>query len=147
MEVVHPRCAGLDVHKKTMTACVITPQGRERRSFRTLTAVLLSLVESCSAPQLPSSRLEGPRKRLVELVTVWAEQMARRRRLRDDDVQHHEVERRLAKAINRLDRQVAEMGRRLAMRFACGSAPQSSSNGGQGQVKAHAKPGEATGLE
>lgn len=45
MEVVHPRCAGLDIHKKTVTACVITPQGRERRNFRTLTAALLALVE------------------------------------------------------------------------------------------------------
>ena len=25
MEVVHERCAGLDVHKKTVVACVLTP--------------------------------------------------------------------------------------------------------------------------
>lgn len=45
MEVVHPRCAGLDVHKKSVTACVITPQGRMRKTFRTLTGALVSLVE------------------------------------------------------------------------------------------------------
>jgi len=43
MDVVYPRCAGLDVHKKTVTACVITPEGREVRTFGTMTAELLAL--------------------------------------------------------------------------------------------------------
>jgi transposase len=43
MEVLHPYCAGLDVHKKTVVACAITPAGRELRTFGTLTAELLEL--------------------------------------------------------------------------------------------------------
>lgn len=45
MEVLYPRCCGLDVHKKMVTACVITPEGRETRSFGTVTAELLKLKE------------------------------------------------------------------------------------------------------
>jgi transposase len=45
MRVVHKRCAGLDVHKKTVVACVLTPEGQEIRTFSTLTADLLLLVE------------------------------------------------------------------------------------------------------
>lgn len=48
MKVVYERCAGLDVHKKTVVACVIVPneQGgwhRETRTFGTVMAELLSL--------------------------------------------------------------------------------------------------------
>jgi len=43
MEVLYSRCCGLDVHKKTVTACVITPEGREIRSFGTMTNDLLKL--------------------------------------------------------------------------------------------------------
>ncbi|HKG33868.1 MAG TPA: IS110 family transposase [Gemmatimonadales bacterium] len=45
MRVVHERCAGLDVHKKTVVACVLTPQGREVRTFSTVTEELLALVD------------------------------------------------------------------------------------------------------
>lgn len=43
MDIVYPRCAGLDVHKKTVVACAITPEGRQRRTFDTLTRDLLAL--------------------------------------------------------------------------------------------------------
>lgn len=48
MEVVHPVCAGLDVHKKTVVACAIVPgpdgqPQKHLRSFGTLTADLLAL--------------------------------------------------------------------------------------------------------
>jgi transposase len=48
MDVVYPHCAGLDVHKKTVVACVITPDAatgwhKEIRSFGTMTADLLAL--------------------------------------------------------------------------------------------------------
>src|SRR5690242_3326030 len=47
MEVLHPRCAGLDVHKETVVACVrLADQGevaREVRTFATTTAGLLTL--------------------------------------------------------------------------------------------------------
>jgi len=45
MRVVHERCAGLDVHKKTVVACVITPEGREIRTFSMMTEDLLALVD------------------------------------------------------------------------------------------------------
>ncbi len=45
MEVVNPRCCGLDVHKKTVVACVITPGKKETRTFYTMTNDLLKLKE------------------------------------------------------------------------------------------------------
>lgn len=43
MQVVHERCAGLDVHKKTVVACVWQPEGKEIRTFPTMTEDLLRL--------------------------------------------------------------------------------------------------------
>jgi transposase len=45
MEVIHERCCGLDVHKKTVVACVITPQGKETRTFSTMTQGLLEMAD------------------------------------------------------------------------------------------------------
>lgn len=45
MEVIAKHCCGLDVHKRSVTACVITPKGKEVRQFGTLTAELLSLAD------------------------------------------------------------------------------------------------------
>lgn len=45
MQVVHERCAGLDVHKKTVVASVITPEGQETRTFGTVTKELLALAD------------------------------------------------------------------------------------------------------
>jgi len=48
MEVIHPRCAGLDVHKDTVVACVRLALGgqvkREIKTFETTTSGLLSLL-------------------------------------------------------------------------------------------------------
>lgn len=48
MDVVHARCAGLDVHKKTVVACALQPGPggsvtRETRTFSTMTGALESL--------------------------------------------------------------------------------------------------------
>jgi transposase len=48
MEVVHLQCAGLDVHKKTVVAAIMVPDGqggvrKEVRTFATMTADLLGL--------------------------------------------------------------------------------------------------------
>jgi transposase len=43
MEILYPRCCGLDIHKKVVVACIITPKGRETRSFSTMTDDLLEL--------------------------------------------------------------------------------------------------------
>lgn len=45
MEIVHQRCCGLDVHKKSITACIITPQGKEVKNYSTMTDSLLELVD------------------------------------------------------------------------------------------------------
>jgi transposase len=50
MDTLHDRCAGLDVHKKTVVACVrrVEPGGavrRETRTFGTMTADLLDLAD------------------------------------------------------------------------------------------------------
>lgn len=43
MEITNPRCCGLDVHKKSVVACVLTPEGQETRTFTTMTKDLLEL--------------------------------------------------------------------------------------------------------
>lgn len=45
MDVLHERCCGLDVHKKSITACIITPKGKEIRTFSTMTRNLIELVD------------------------------------------------------------------------------------------------------
>jgi transposase len=50
MEVVYPCCCGLDVHKASITACVLGAEGRgptrkEKRRFGTFTADLLALAD------------------------------------------------------------------------------------------------------
>lgn len=52
MKVVYERCCGLDVHKKTVVACLIAPgsgsqanPGKEIRTFGTMTADLLALTD------------------------------------------------------------------------------------------------------
>ena len=49
MEVVYEYCCGLDIHKKTVVACVVVPgpgkqAHKEIRTFNTMTADLLELV-------------------------------------------------------------------------------------------------------
>ena len=48
MEIVHTHCAGLDVHKKTVVATILVPDGqggvfKETRTFETMTVDLLAL--------------------------------------------------------------------------------------------------------
>ena len=43
METIYERCCGLDIHKKSVTACLLTPQGKAIRTFGTMTADLLEL--------------------------------------------------------------------------------------------------------
>jgi transposase len=49
MEVLYPRCAGLDVHKDTVFACVRLAHDarvtRERQTFGTTTRELLTLLD------------------------------------------------------------------------------------------------------
>ena len=45
MQVINNHCAGLDVHKKTVVACVITPQIKEIRTFGTMTNEILEMCD------------------------------------------------------------------------------------------------------
>src|SRR5215468_5995169 len=50
MDVIYPRCCGLDVHKKTVVACcILSTEGpqpvKETRTFRTMTTDLLALAD------------------------------------------------------------------------------------------------------
>jgi len=64
MEVVHERCCGLDVHKKTVVACVlITEAGgtlrKEVRTFSTMTADLIALGDWLSAVRIEQVAMES----------------------------------------------------------------------------------------
>lgn len=43
MQKIYERCCGLDVHKKSITACLITPNGKEIQTFGTMTEDVLAL--------------------------------------------------------------------------------------------------------
>ena len=43
MEIIYERCCGLDIHKSSITACVIVGKQKEIRTFGTMTGDLLSL--------------------------------------------------------------------------------------------------------
>lgn len=49
MDVLYQRCVGLDIHRDTVVACLITPEGRELRTFGTMTEDLLTLADWLTA--------------------------------------------------------------------------------------------------
>jgi len=64
MQVVHPRCCGLDVHKKTVVACVVVTEAdgsvqREVRTFGTMTADLLALADWLSQTDVQQVAMES----------------------------------------------------------------------------------------
>jgi transposase len=64
MEVVYSRCAGLDVHKKTVVACVMTPDAegkfqKDIRTFGTMTADLLTLLDWLQAHAITHVAMES----------------------------------------------------------------------------------------
>jgi transposase len=64
MQVVYARCCGLDVHQKTVVACVLLtePTGRvqrEVRTFGTMTADLLALNDWLNALAVEQVALES----------------------------------------------------------------------------------------
>ena len=58
MEVLYPRCAGLDVHKESVVACIRIASGgevvTEVQTFNTTTASLVSLAASTSGSEFPT---------------------------------------------------------------------------------------------
>jgi transposase len=64
MQVIHQRCCGLDIHKKTIVACVlITAQEgtvqKQTRSFSTMTTGLLTLVDWLDSWQITHVAMES----------------------------------------------------------------------------------------
>lgn len=59
MRVVHDRCCGLDVHKKTVVACVLTSKTKETRTFGTMTRDLLGLAEWLQAEKVSHVVMES----------------------------------------------------------------------------------------
>ncbi|HKB38070.1 MAG TPA: IS110 family transposase [Gemmataceae bacterium] len=64
MDILHPHCAGLDVHKETVVACVrhCTPAGKvtqQTRTFPTHTAALLSLLDWLRAEGVSHAAMES----------------------------------------------------------------------------------------
>jgi len=47
MDVVYPRCCGIDVHKKMVVACLITPENKDgdTKTFSTMTDELIEMKE------------------------------------------------------------------------------------------------------
>ena len=63
MEVVYEYCCGLDIHKKTVVACVVVPgpgkqPHKEIRTFNTMTADLLELADWLTAHRVTQIALE-----------------------------------------------------------------------------------------
>jgi transposase len=83
MEVVYPRCCGLDLHKRTVVACLLTPGPRgkpskEVRTFGTMTDDLLALSDWLTATGCTHVAMEStgvlwkPIFNLLELLLVNA---------------------------------------------------------------------------
>jgi hypothetical protein len=49
LKVLYERCAGCDIHKKTVTIHVVVPKGGETRTYGTTTTELLEAVEGLVA--------------------------------------------------------------------------------------------------
>ncbi len=64
MDVINPRCCGLDIHKRTVVACLIVPgptgaPRKELRTFSTMTADLLALADWLRAAGCPIIAMES----------------------------------------------------------------------------------------
>ena len=57
---MYERCAGLDVHKKTVVACVVTPDGQDIRTLSTMTIDLLGLSDWLLACGCTHVAMESP---------------------------------------------------------------------------------------
>jgi len=59
MQAVHERCAGLDIHKKTVVACVLTGSGKQIRTYGTMTRQLEALADWLAAEQVSHVAMES----------------------------------------------------------------------------------------
>src|SRR5215469_14266655 len=78
MQVVYPCCCGLDVHKKSVTACVLWAEDggksrKEKRSFGTFTRDLLRLADWLQQCGVTHVALESPECIGSRCGTFWRE--------------------------------------------------------------------------
>ena len=59
MQVVYEKCCGIDVHKKSITACVMTPEGQTIRRFGTMVKDLLELSDWLSEHKVSHVAMES----------------------------------------------------------------------------------------
>jgi transposase len=59
MQVAHERCCGLDVHKRTVVACRLTPEGAATRTFGTTTEALTDLAQWLQAAGVTHVAMES----------------------------------------------------------------------------------------
>ena len=59
MEVVYERCCGIDVHKKSIVACLLTGKQKETRTFGTMTADIRSMSEWLSGNKCEAIGMES----------------------------------------------------------------------------------------
>src|SRR4051812_33209766 len=93
MEVLNECCAGLDVHKRTVVACLLRPgaagqRRRELRTFGTMTADLLQLADclaqaGCTHAAMESTGVFTPRT-ILPTLAGWG--LRRRQHL---DAEHY----------------------------------------------------------
>ena len=94
VEVAHERCCGLDVHKKTVVACVIGLDGRETRAFGTMTDDLERLAEGLEHCGVTHVAMEstgvvsrdraGPQRNLHAHLLLRRREQGRSHNARDD---------------------------------------------------------------
>ncbi|HZA22123.1 MAG TPA: IS110 family transposase [Dehalococcoidia bacterium] len=78
MRILYQRCCGLDVHKESVMACVLTPEGKQIQKFGTMTKDLLMLSDWLAAFQVTHVAMESTGvfwqpiyNLLEEEFTVW----------------------------------------------------------------------------
>jgi transposase len=59
MQVIHERCCGLDVHKKTVVACLLTSDRHETRTYSTMTRDLLRMADWLVEQQVSHVAMES----------------------------------------------------------------------------------------
>ena len=76
MNVIYERCCGMDIHKNTIAACLITGRKKEIRSFSTMTLSLLGLIDwlksaACQCVAMEATGSYGPCQILILGRVMW----------------------------------------------------------------------------
>jgi transposase len=59
MDLLYHRCCGLDLHKRSVVACILTPEGKDTRTFGTMTGNLLELLDWLTASGVTHVAMES----------------------------------------------------------------------------------------